>query len=125
MELLTTAMIEGYPATWHRAGSNNGRRFDPPANKAAKERIQWAMRWSGPPDRRPVQVQVVCEYTRPKPTADVDNLLKICLDALQDGGKGFVIADDRQVVSAVVTKQGGRPADRTTISVFAVGDEPW
>lgn len=109
--MLLDCCVLGKPHPLIRSRSNGGRHYDPPENQAAKTRIQYAMRWKGLPHQGPVRVQIVCEYTRKTPTADVDNLSKTVLDAMNR----YVLVDDRQVMDLHVVKRGGQPVDRTLI----------
>ena len=54
-------------------------------------------------------------YFKGKPISDVDNLLKLFMDAFN----GIIWRDDRQVVRAVVEKYWGDPNPRTEARIWA------
>ena len=117
----------------------NAPRYDQWKHGAA---LVMAGHWRRPPIERAVQVAVDVVLPRPqrKPgagsvhrqywqaegayplpcRADVDNLAKAALDALQDAR---VILDDRLVVRLLATKQAGdRPGVTVTVSVVEPGE---
>lgn len=114
IEPLIDFTVPGYPQPLVRHRSGQGNHFDPPENVAAKEKVQLFARWRGDPVTVPVIVLIACEYRRPNPTADVDNLAKLILDALN----GYVYRDDRQVMTLVISKIGGRTDDRTRVTIY-------
>lgn len=118
-DVLLDITIPGRPYPLKRSRRRGQQDYDPPENQAAKDKIRWLIGWRGDPYEGKVMVGIRCCYRQANPTADVDNLAKTVLDALN----GYVIKDDRQVVRLLVTKGGGHsPADECTeISVRCLG----
>lgn len=114
--MVCTVSVLGDPMPWKRAGSSGKRRYTPQQMKSRQEawRIQWR-REHGllKLDRGIAVVGAVFEFRRPQthlaahgglsaigavslaPKADLDNLLKLPLDALQ----GLAFDDDTQIVA--------------------------
>lgn len=114
IELTTT--VPGRPLPLKRARTGNGRHYDPPENVAHKERIQWAIRWNKPLLLGPLRVTIHCDFCQVKPTADVDNLGKMVLDALNK----YVWKDDSQVMDLRITKTGSALLDLTIITIESI-----
>lgn len=116
---IINCLVPGKPHPLERARSGKGRHYDTPENIAAKEKIQLFARFREvEPVECPVEVEIVCNYTRAHPTADVDNLAKTVLDAFNK----YVFKDDKQVLALHVYKRGGQPADSTQITVTEIKD---
>jgi Holliday junction resolvase RusA-like endonuclease len=111
--ILLDVVVPGVPHPLQRVRVDRGRAHDTPANRAAKDKIRVFTRWKPPPWSGPVEVSIRCHYTRKTPTADVDNLAKTVLDALN----GFVLKDDRQVMHLDVMKAGSMDVNETWITV--------
>ena len=120
MTILLDITVPGKPHPLMRARSGNGRHYDPSENVGAKNKIQLFSRWSGPPTTAAVHIQIACHYMRATPTADVDNLAKTVLDALNN----YVLKDDRQVISLHVYKRGSCVRDETLITVTEIAEFP-
>lgn len=86
-------IIPGPPVSWARAGSRNGRRYTPPRQADHRETIQRAWMAAGMPSFGDVPVTLSVEFHCAGRLADIDNLLKLLLDALN----GCLYDDDRQV----------------------------
>lgn len=114
--MLLEVTVPGRPYPLRRPRVVKGHAYDPPENKAAKERIRWQVRWRDEPYAGPVRIDIVCQYRARSSTADVDNLAKTVLDALNN----YAIMDDRQVVDLRVRKQYLASADATVIRMRAV-----
>lgn len=128
-----TVSVPGTPVAWARPLRPNGVAVTPPKMKAAKEALRWAFKEKcseplegplillvafafEPPKRwRKTERQAVKDGARPghyiKP--DLDNLLKLCLDA----GNGILWNDDAQVVSVDACKCYADEAE-TWLTVF-------
>ena len=110
---LVDVLVPGKPHPTIRSRRNGGQDYDPPENQAAKSKIQWLIRWRGAPYAGRVAVVIECSYIRASPTADVDNLAKTVLDALNR----YVIKDDRQVYDLQVRKLPSMGVESTRIIV--------
>lgn len=88
-------IVPGDPVPWARAGSTGKRRFTPPRQAAHVETIRRAWLVAGRPDfgGEPVSLSVEFHVAGGR-VADIDNYLKLVLDALS----GCMYDDDRQVV---------------------------
>lgn len=115
MTVVVDVVVDGKPHPLQRARSDSraGHHYDTAENVVAKQKIQWTIRWSKPLLTGPLRVSIACGYKRARPTADVDNLAKTCLDACTR----YVWVDDRQVMSLHVAKTGGLNKDFTHIII--------
>lgn len=104
-------VVPGRPHPLQRARGGQGHHYDTADNERAKEVVRRFARWPHEPYRGPVEVRIHCCYVRPHPTADVDNLAKTVLDAMNR----YIIWDDSQVMLLTVSKIGGQPVDETVI----------
>lgn len=106
-----TLTVPGRPVPFARAGANGSRRFTPPKQRAHKALVAEAAQAAGLqpiPKGTPVAVDLGFGYQRPqRPTypvplgrPDVDNLVKLVLDALN----GLAYDDDAQVVEVTARK---------------------
>lgn len=111
--------VEGAPVPKPRTRrARNGHLFIPPAASRHQAAIGWhARQHYGAYRSGPVRVSVVFFEARWR--GDLDNLAKLVLDGLQDGG---VIGNDRQVVELFCARRKS-PDERTWIRV-AGRDEP-
>ena len=113
--LLAEFFVEGRPVPQERAGSNRGRRYDPPRSSAWKEKVAWAARQAM--DRPPTDkaVEVTCRFWKEGVKVevwilpdvvgyglrgDVDNYSK----AIFDGCEGIVFENDKQIVLQTTAK---------------------
>ena len=113
--MLLDVTVPGRPYPLRRPRVVNKRAYDPPENVAAKDRIRWHVRWRDVPYSGPVVIDITCSYTARTSTADVDNLAKTVLDALNR----YALADDRQVQELRIRKQYLASSDATVIQMWA------
>lgn len=113
---MTSFAVIGPPRPWMRAGrSRDGRAYDDPRNASAKRDIAWEARQAfREPAKGPIHLHLEFRLRKPKKKIrknstpfpypdskpDVDNLIKLCLDAFN----GVVYEDDRQVVHLEAVK---------------------
>lgn len=64
-------------------------------------------------------VSVVVSVYRPRKVGDLDNTLKVLLDAL----KGVVYVDDSQVAELVATRRDDKDNPRAVVTVSKLGDQ--
>lgn len=114
-------VVPGKPVPWARAFRNGARSYTPPAQVAAARAMAWAAKAAGAQMiAGPVALEVSFSYLPPKGGAagwhpgrpDLDNLVKLVLDALT----GVCWADDAQVVRIMAFKVYDEVAG-TTITV--------
>lgn len=126
--------VPGRPVPWARARSKGARRFEPQRQRDHRELIEAEALAAWLKVRRtidvprlitaPVSVDVLFVYRLPKrPTKvlpagkpDVDNLLKLVLDALP----GTLLADDALVVDVSGRKRYGEDRDEPERTVITV-----
>lgn len=88
--------VVGEPVSWQRGGRNGGRTFTPKSTRDAEQRIIDAFHENHPGH---VVIEGECTidvnfYNRTKVRRDLDNQLKLVLDALNH----VAYIDDRQIV---------------------------
>lgn len=106
--------IPGRPIAWQRAGSNGRVRYTPTRVAQAQDEIRWLTIAALPGgwDPTPDPVRLDLRFAMPNDhTADVDNLAKLVMDALNH----VLYVDDRQVVQLMVERTVDRDAPRTWI----------
>jgi len=118
--MLLNVAVPGRPYPLRRPRVVNRRAYDPPENVAAKNKIQWYVRWRGVPYSGPVVIDITCSYTARTSTADVDNLAKTVLDALNR----YALADDRQVQELRIRKQYLASVDETVVQMWEAPEVP-
>lgn len=114
MKLLLDLVVPGDPIPWKRAGRRGGATYTPPDVRRAEETIRWLAKDAGAsPVDGDVTVEVIF-YRRTGQRCDLDNLLKLVLDALN----GFAWIDDSQVVSILAEKTVDAANPRTELRVW-------
>ena len=119
-----TFTIPGDPIGKERPRVANGHAYTPAKTKAYEDKVRWCFKQAhGRPISGPVFIAITAHYPIPKKATkadraameagarlpmrkpDVDNIAKICMDALN----GVAYKDDAQVVGLVVLKRYGEP----------------
>jgi Holliday junction resolvase RusA-like endonuclease len=121
-EVVGEATILGEPVAWERPGQNRttGTTYTPEATKAAEGRVAWGWRQQvGPmrPDSESGFGVSVLFCSRTWKHRDLDNMMKIILDALT----GVVWGNDKQVTEfGRVAVRYGADVARTEITIWRV-----
>ena len=113
---MTTFTFPGEPVPKGRPRSSmSGRTYTPRRTKDADDAIRWELQaqWMKPTSE---PVQVALYFHCKSQTADLDNLVKLVLDAAQ----GFLWENDRQVcrIVAEVERGSSEPETRLAVSAF-------
>lgn len=108
---------EGEPIPLARARVGRRGGYNPARTEAALEALAWSLRAAlpGPPVKGPVSLAAIFHWESSH-EADVDNLLKLVMDAAQ---RAQVYVNDRQVVTVAALKAPAHGRPRTVIG-FAV-----
>lgn len=114
------AEIDGHPVAWQRAGRNGGHTFTPPRVRDHERLIAEIVMllWRKPPLECPLRLTVYFRMLGQR-SADVDNLAKTVLDALN----GVLYVDDRQVESLCAHRSQGHTAQTAGTLVIASWEE--
>jgi len=109
-----TFTFPGEPVPKGRPRSNrSGHTYTPARTKQAEDAIRWQLKAQGAkPTSEPVEV--VFHFSCKSKTADLDNLVKLCLDACQ----GFLWENDRQVCRIVAEVERGAAEPQTQLLVI-------
>jgi crossover junction endodeoxyribonuclease RusA len=112
--------VAGQPVAWQRAGSKGSHRYTPPRLRDHERLIadHVALTWRRPPLRCPVRLTLYF-FMHGRTSADVDNLAKTVLDALN----GVLYEDDRQVERLVVNRVQGFTRNAAGTSIHAAWEE--
>ena len=113
---MTIYTFPGEPVPKGRPRSTrSGHTYTPARTKQAEDAIRWELNTQGAnPTSEPVQVALY--FHCKSQTADLDNLVKLVLDAAQ----GFLWENDRQVcrIVAEVERGSSEPGTRLVVSAF-------
>lgn len=112
-----TLTVPGRPIPKGRPRVARGRAYTDPKTREGEQAVQYAWLAAGRPRiATPYRVQCVYTYERKQSRipgmADLDNLVKLVVDALVGCG---AIPDDRQMLELHATKAFGEPATEVTI----------
>ncbi len=114
-----TVTIPGRPVPKDRPRVVRGNTYTPAATVAAEHRIALLARAAGArPIECPVAVRAEFVFKDGRARADIDNLAKLVLDALN----GVAFKDDRQVVSLEATIYRGQK-DLSVVTITPIAEE--
>jgi Holliday junction resolvase RusA-like endonuclease len=115
---MTTYIFPGEPVPKGRPRStHSGHTYTPTRTKQGEEAIRWELKAQGAkPIDQPTLVAVNLQFRCKSKTADLDNLVKLVLDAAQ----GFLWENDRQVcrIVAEVERGSSEPETRLVVSAY-------
>lgn len=109
--------VEGNPIPKGRPRVVDGHAYTPQATRDYETRVRSAaiLEWMGEPMKGPLSIKLLF-YRANKRRADLDNLMKAVVDALQ----GVVLVDDNQIVTALIHKRVDRERPRMEITIIPI-----
>lgn len=114
--------VDGHPVAWQRAGrSKSGHTFTPRRVREHQAilREMVGYLWARQPLDVPLRLTLYFRMHGQR-TADIDNLAKTVLDALN----GVLYVDDRQVQQLFATRTLGHAANEAGTRILATWEEP-
>jgi len=113
---MTVYTFPGEPVPKGRPRSTrSGHTYTPVRTKRAEDAIRWELKAQGAkPTSEPVQVALY--FHCKSQTADLDNLIKLVLDA----ANGYLYDDDRQVYRIVAEIERGASEPETRLAVSSI-----